>query len=81
MDPILARALLFSELLQYSATDIQVSSPPRSVKGIPTSIDLTELKGVYAAATKTAGTLIHANKGHVEWRVAGVLATGSFQPR
>jgi uncharacterized protein len=32
---------------------------------------------VYAAATKTAGTLIHANKGHVEWRVAGVLATGS----
>ena len=29
---------------------------------------------VYAAATKTAGTLIHANKGHVEWRVAGVLA-------
>ena len=32
---------------------------------------------VYAAATKTAGTVIHANKGHVEWRVAGVLATGS----
>ena len=32
---------------------------------------------VYAAATKTVGTVIHANKGHVEWRVAGVLATGS----
>ncbi len=29
---------------------------------------------VYAAATKTAGTLIHANMGHVEWRVAGGLA-------
>jgi hypothetical protein len=32
---------------------------------------------VYAAATKTVGTVIHANKGHVEWCVAGVLATGS----
>jgi uncharacterized protein len=32
---------------------------------------------VFAAATKTAGTLIHAKKGNVEWRVAGVLATGS----
>jgi len=30
---------------------------------------------VYAAVTKATGTL--ANKGHVEWRVAGVLATGS----
>jgi uncharacterized membrane protein YfcA len=31
----------------------------------------------YAALTKTVGTAIHAKKGHVEWRVAGVLATGS----
>jgi len=27
---------VFFELLQYSATDILVNSPPRSVKGIPT---------------------------------------------
>jgi uncharacterized membrane protein YfcA len=33
---------------------------------------------LYAALTKTAGTAIHARKGNVDWRVAGVLAAGSL---
>src|SRR6478672_4492830 len=32
---------------------------------------------LYAAVTKTAGTAIHSKKGNVDWRVAGLLATGS----
>ena len=33
---------------------------------------------LYAAVTKTAGTVIHSSKGNVDWRVAGVLAAGSL---
>jgi uncharacterized membrane protein YfcA len=32
---------------------------------------------LYAAATKTAGTLVHGIKGSVDWRVTGRLAAGS----
>lgn len=33
---------------------------------------------LYAAVTKAGGTTIHARKGHVEWRIVGLLATGSM---
>jgi len=32
---------------------------------------------LYAAATKTAGTVVHGSSGTVEWRIVGRLATGS----
>ena len=32
---------------------------------------------LYAAATKSVGTLVHGFKGSVEWRVTGALALGS----
>ncbi|GAB5094818.1 sulfite exporter TauE/SafE family protein [Caballeronia sp. HLA56] len=32
---------------------------------------------LYAAATKTAGTLVHGLKGSVDWRITGRLAAGS----
>jgi uncharacterized membrane protein YfcA len=32
---------------------------------------------LFAAATKTAGAKVHAARGHVEWRVVGLLAAGS----
>ena len=32
---------------------------------------------LYAAATKTAGTLVHGIKGSVDWRITGRLAAGS----
>ena len=32
---------------------------------------------LYAAATKSAGTLVHGLKGSVEWRITGRLAAGS----
>lgn len=33
---------------------------------------------LYAAITKAGGTLVHARKGHVDWRVTRLLATGSL---
>jgi uncharacterized protein len=33
---------------------------------------------LYAAITKTGGTTVHARKGHVDWRITGLLATGSI---
>src|SRR6202142_914577 len=33
---------------------------------------------LYAAATKTAGTLIHGMHGTVDWRLTGRLAAGSI---
>src|SRR5258707_6065347 len=33
---------------------------------------------LYAAATKTAGTLIHGMHGTVDWRITSRLATGSI---
>jgi hypothetical protein len=33
---------------------------------------------LYAAATKTGGTLVHGFAGNVEWRVVGLLASGSL---
>ncbi|MDE2585322.1 MAG: sulfite exporter TauE/SafE family protein [Betaproteobacteria bacterium] len=33
---------------------------------------------LYAAVTKASGTTVHARKGHVEWRIVGLLATGSM---
>jgi hypothetical protein len=33
---------------------------------------------LYAAATKTAGTLVHGRIGTIEWRVAALLAAGSL---
>src|SRR5665213_1714674 len=33
---------------------------------------------LYAAATKTAGTLIHGMHGTVDWRITGRLAAGSI---
>jgi uncharacterized protein len=33
---------------------------------------------LYAAITKSGGTLIHARKGHVQWRISGLLAAGSI---
>lgn len=33
---------------------------------------------LYAAVTKAGGTTVHARKGHVEWRIVGLLAAGSM---
>lgn len=33
---------------------------------------------LYAAITKSGGTFVHAGKGHVDWRIAGLLASGSL---
>jgi len=33
---------------------------------------------LYAAITKAGGTRIHAKKGHVDWRITGLLASGSI---
>lgn len=32
---------------------------------------------LYAAITKAGGTSVHARKGHVDWRITGLLASGS----
>ena len=33
---------------------------------------------LYAAITKAGGTSVHARKGHVDWRITGLLACGSI---
>ncbi len=33
---------------------------------------------LYAAITKAGGTSVHARKGHVDWRITGLLAAGSM---
>jgi uncharacterized membrane protein YfcA len=33
---------------------------------------------LYAAITKCGGTAVHARKGHVDWRITGLLACGSI---
>lgn len=33
---------------------------------------------LYAAITKSGGTSVHARKGHVDWRITGLLACGSI---
>ena len=33
---------------------------------------------LYAALTKAGGTVVHSRKGHVEWRIVRLLATGSM---
>lgn len=33
---------------------------------------------LYAAITKAGGTVVHARKGHVDWRITGLLAAGSI---
>lgn len=33
---------------------------------------------LYAAITKSGGTIVHARKGHVDWRITGLLAAGSI---
>ena len=33
---------------------------------------------LYAAITKAGGTTVHARKGHVNWRITGLLASGSI---
>lgn len=33
---------------------------------------------LYAAITKAGGTTVHARKGHVDWRITGLLAGGSI---
>lgn len=33
---------------------------------------------LYAAITKAGGTVVHGQKGHVEWRITGLLALGSL---
>jgi uncharacterized membrane protein YfcA len=33
---------------------------------------------LYAAVTKSGGTIVHARRGHVDWRIVGRLATGSL---
>ncbi|MEI7429149.1 MAG: sulfite exporter TauE/SafE family protein [Betaproteobacteria bacterium] len=33
---------------------------------------------LYAAITKAGGTRVHAKKGHVDWRITGLLASGSI---
>jgi uncharacterized protein len=33
---------------------------------------------LYAALTKAGGTLIHRNKGNVDWKITGLLAAGSI---
>jgi uncharacterized membrane protein YfcA len=33
---------------------------------------------LYAAITKAGGTVVHSKKGHVNWRITGLLASGSI---
>ena len=33
---------------------------------------------LYAAITKSGGTFVHARRGNVDWRIAGLLACGSL---
>src|SRR3954465_12287531 len=33
---------------------------------------------LYAAITKSGGTWVHARKGNVNWKIAGLLAAGSL---
>lgn len=33
---------------------------------------------LYAAVTKAGGTMVHARKGYVDWRITGLLAAGSL---
>jgi uncharacterized protein len=33
---------------------------------------------LYAAITKSGGTFVHARKGHVDWRIVSLLASGSI---
>ena len=33
---------------------------------------------LYAAITKAGGTAVHAKKGHINWRITGLLASGSI---
>lgn len=33
---------------------------------------------LYAAITKSGGTFVHARRGHVDWRIVGLLASGSL---
>jgi uncharacterized protein len=33
---------------------------------------------LYAAATKTGGTVVHSRHGHIEWKIVGRLAAGSI---
>ena len=33
---------------------------------------------LYAAITKSGGTVVHARKGHVDWRIVRLLASGSL---
>jgi len=33
---------------------------------------------LYAAVTKAGGTVVHGRKGHVQWRITGMLALGSI---
>ncbi len=33
---------------------------------------------LYAAITKAGGTVVHAKKGHVNWRITGLMAAGSL---
>ena len=33
---------------------------------------------LYAAVTKAGGTVVHSRKGHVDWRITGLLAAGSI---
>jgi uncharacterized membrane protein YfcA len=33
---------------------------------------------LYAAATKTGGTIVHSRHGHIEWQIVGRLAAGSI---
>ena len=42
----------------------------------PTTAVGTDL--LYAAITKSGGTLVHARRGNVDWRIVGLLAAGSL---
>lgn len=33
---------------------------------------------LYAAITKAGGTVVHGKKGHIDWRITGLLAAGSL---
>ncbi|MDQ5906837.1 MAG: uncharacterized protein QG590_1319 [Pseudomonadota bacterium] len=33
---------------------------------------------LYAALTKSGGTVVHGRKGHVDWKIVGLLASGSI---
>lgn len=33
---------------------------------------------LYAAITKAGGTVVHGRKGHIDWRITGLLAAGSL---